>query len=830
MSAPRTRPTAQNPSDTSSHERDEQSLRELERQKASASRRDRDREPHGSRRDRDRSTKQRASSQRPSTLKNWQRVLLAVLFFCGPIGTLVSFWLLPKEADGADALGQFRHPPGVVDGGAGGSVGGTRVRMVHLSLAGTDRRARFVLDENTPWDAFISGCRERLKVERILRVTDSSGEAILAVEDLVHEDHIVLHATGQHGGAQAVPTPGPAEDRPPSPPSPPALSAFGAMVGKSRSLQSVAHGDDGGAAMQLEAATNHTPPGGSSDDHDGLLDAAVAEHGAHASVAARGGAAAAAQRRRQQQQQQQPAAQQLDLQGRARELQGLQGLRTAAAQEASMPDLLQQLDTLKPEARERDRDRDRQERDAAARSRESAAAAEASKGIPAPGSEAAAGGGGGGGLDPAALEEEADPLMGLDHNRAGRECGKRDPQHRVAMLIPWVNELPPWLSYFVASARRSAYLIDWLVFHEGLLPPTRLPDNVKFIDMGAGGLSQLFGLKMGEELGLPVKNASLLIRSMRFMLEKWPRLVAEYKPAFGSIFEQYISDYSHWGYCDLDMVLGNLPLFIEQSELAKNDIVTYSFGDMDALYLRGQWTLHANRHDVSTVWKGCPHLGEDLQKELLMKVAWVRRMESRGIKNYPKRFQSAEGCYSHRAASQPGIRIKMAHKQFVGLTVPSDDQIYAVNGAVWQCPKAAAVSVAELEGHSQQPCSADLPGVQEALGEMLPLQVSADGGCGKWMPVEYRMCAANLPEPPERERDLVSFNIYLRDGKFYAQRFRSTLPVLDNGCRQGAFFHMQEWKKIWGYGTHGVDPLELVYTERKPPTFTVTTEGIELLG
>ena len=49
------------------------------------------------------------------------------------------------------------------------------------------------------------------------------------------------------------------------------------------------------------------------------------------------------------------------------------------------------------------------------------------------------------------------------------------------------------------------------------------------------------------------------------------------------------------------------------------------------------------------------------------------------------------------------------------------------------------------------------------------MKVSADGGCGKWMPVEYRMCAANLPEPPERERDLISFNIYLKGGKFYAQ-------------------------------------------------------------
>ena len=52
------------------------------------------------------------------------------------------------------------------------------------------------------------------------------------------------------------------------------------------------------------------------------------------------------------------------------------------------------------------------------------------------------------------------------------------------------------------------------------MPPTRLPENVRFTDLGAGGLSQLMGLKMGEELGLPVRNASLLIRSMRFMLEK----------------------------------------------------------------------------------------------------------------------------------------------------------------------------------------------------------------------------------------------------------------------------------------------------------------------
>jgi len=40
---------------------------------------------------------------------------------------------------------------------------------------------------------------------------------------------------------------------------------------------------------------------------------------------------------------------------------------------------------------------------------------------------------------------------------------------------------------------------------------------------------------------------------------------------------------------------------------------------------------------------------------------------------------------------------------------------------------------------------------------------------------------------------------------------------------------MQEWKKIWGFGTHGVDALELVFTKNKLPSFTITTEGISLL-
>lgn len=100
---------------------------------------------------------------------------------------------------------------------------------------------------------------------------------------------------------------------------------------------------------------------------------------------------------------------------------------------------------------------------------------------------------------------------------------------------------------------------------------------MRFFDLGTGGLAQLFGLQLGEALELPIRNASVVIKAMRFMFEKWPRLVAEYKPAFGSIFARYLKKYTHWGYCDLDMVLGNLPLFLEHDELFDNDVVSSTF-------------------------------------------------------------------------------------------------------------------------------------------------------------------------------------------------------------------------------------------------------------
>lgn len=249
------------------------------------------------------------------------------------------------------------------------------------------------------------------------------------------------------------------------------------------------------------------------------------------------------------------------------------------------------------------------------------------------------------------------------------------PPPRRALRPPRAGRFYP---YFLSTLGRSSFLVDWLVLHEGIREPPARPENAKFIDLGRGGMAQLVASTIGAHMGWGERNVSRANKYLRFVMYKWPRTIAEYKPAFGVIFAAYLSNYTHWAFSDLDTQFGALPSFVELAELRDFDLVSYSFGDHDGLYLRGQWTMHRNAAEVNRVWTSCAHLGTELIRELATKVKWIKVHESKlsangtHRQNYRKRFISAEGCYS-TAAFDParGMRIKIAHKQFVGLSTKS---------------------------------------------------------------------------------------------------------------------------------------------------------------
>jgi len=139
---------------------------------------------------------------------------------------------------------------------------------------------------------------------------------------------------------------------------------------------------------------------------------------------------------------------------------------------------------------------------------------------------------------------------------AAGPCGRRHPEFRIAMILPWISSsadaasrhTPAWFPHLAATAAHSAMLVDWVVLHEGSLslPAAVRAPNVKLVDLGSNGVARLFASRLGSALGFGAEEARALEQRMVLMFDKWPRLVAEYKPAYGEVFERWLGNYTHW--------------------------------------------------------------------------------------------------------------------------------------------------------------------------------------------------------------------------------------------------------------------------------------------
>lgn len=72
-----------------------------------------------------------------------------------------------------------------------------------------------------------------------------------------------------------------------------------------------------------------------------------------------------------------------------------------------------------------------------------------------------------------------------------------------------------------------------------------------------------------------------------------PYKLCDYRPAYGEIFEDYISSYDYWGYCDTDLIWGNLSDFFTDEILKKYDKIS------DA----GHFTLYKNTKEMVEAYR-----------------------------------------------------------------------------------------------------------------------------------------------------------------------------------------------------------------------------------
>lgn len=62
------------------------------------------------------------------------------------------------------------------------------------------------------------------------------------------------------------------------------------------------------------------------------------------------------------------------------------------------------------------------------------------------------------------------------------------------------------------------------------------------------------------------------------MNSKTPGCVADFKPAFGWLFREYLEGYTHWAFGELDVLFGNMSNgWLGPDELREFDIITFRY-------------------------------------------------------------------------------------------------------------------------------------------------------------------------------------------------------------------------------------------------------------
>ncbi len=116
--------------------------------------------------------------------------------------------------------------------------------------------------------------------------------------------------------------------------------------------------------------------------------------------------------------------------------------------------------------------------------------------------------------------------------------------NHAIFIIPYFGKLPVFFPFWLKSCGSNSFF-HWLLITDneipGALPPNVILKKMTFRDF-VKHIQSFFDFKIS--------------------LEK-PYKICDFRPAFGVIFQQDIAGYDYWGYCDIDLIWGDLSQLAE---------------------------------------------------------------------------------------------------------------------------------------------------------------------------------------------------------------------------------------------------------------------------
>jgi len=125
----------------------------------------------------------------------------------------------------------------------------------------------------------------------------------------------------------------------------------------------------------------------------------------------------------------------------------------------------------------------------------------------------------------------------------------------IAVLIPWFGTWPEWAPLFFETVRRNA-TVDFLVFTDADVEGLEAP-NVHVTRLSMADYVALANRRLG--LSFAPANAYKL---------------CDLRPLFGAIHEAEFAAYDFYGWCDTDLLFGDVRSFYTDELLARSDVLS----------------------------------------------------------------------------------------------------------------------------------------------------------------------------------------------------------------------------------------------------------------
>ncbi len=143
----------------------------------------------------------------------------------------------------------------------------------------------------------------------------------------------------------------------------------------------------------------------------------------------------------------------------------------------------------------------------------------------------------------------------------------------IAFVIPYFGKFPNYFSLWLQSCRNNP-TIDWLLFTDSN-EKYDYPKNVKVTLIQFG------------ELRDKIQN----LFDFEISLLK-PYKLCDFRPSYGEIFKEQLVGYDYWGFCDIDLIWGDLRKFLTD-DLLNNDRVGFN----------GHCTIIKNTEELRNLYK-----------------------------------------------------------------------------------------------------------------------------------------------------------------------------------------------------------------------------------